>query len=396
MEMLRKDHRLRAHALLLSGLLVLGVASVVVSLLAYVAWQRSGVPPEARGPAAVATSDPRRSVRALGRLQPEGGVISVGIPGGDQLRELLVQEGDVVEQGQVLARLQSHADRLAEKELAAGQLAEAQQRLAAAVANGEAQLQEARIRLRQCNEIGPLDLAAQEARVGLLEEQWQIASRNRKRFQALDPEVAPRQELERLELAEFQARGEWETARALLDKACALQEINRLAAEAQLRTEAAALERARSEVPIQSLMHSLRIAEERWQHTLIRAPIRGTILKILARPGEVVGVQPILQMGNTQQMVVIAEVYETDVSRVRVGQRAVITSPALSGRQLHGTVQRIGSMIARNKVFDLDPTADVERRVVEVTIRLDASEPAARLIQLQVRVAISPEAADGE
>lgn len=101
-------------------------------------------------------------------------------------------------------------------------------------------------------------------------------------------------------------------------------------------------------------------------------------------------------MGNTQQMVVIAEVYETDVSRVRVGQRAVITSPALSGRQLHGTVQRIGSMIARNKVFDLDPTADVERRVVEVTIRLDASEPAARLIQLQVRVAISPEAADGE
>lgn len=396
MEMQRIDHRLQHSARFLTTFLVLGAGLIVVGFLANIGAWREVLAPTAQNSPLVSKNDLWKSVRGLGRLQPNGGVINLGGPSGDRIREILVREGDEIEKGSVVASLQSHADRLAAKELAASQLEEAKQRLAAVIANGEAQIHEARIHLRQINEIGAMEIAAQEARINLLREQWDNSVRSLKRFKSVSTDVAPRHEVERLEQAELQARGELASAQALLAKTRALQEINRLSAEAQIQTLTTTLERSKSEIPIQSLRNSLQVAEEQLQHTLLRAPISGKVLKILVRPGEVVGVHPLLQMGNTRQMEVIAEIYETDIGRVRIGQHATITSPALSTRELHGTVQRIGSMIARNKIFDLDPAADVERRVVEVTIQLDNHEPAARLIHLQVSVAMTPEASDGE
>jgi HlyD family secretion protein len=75
---------------------------------------------------------------------------------------------------------------------------------------------------------------------------------------------------------------------------------------------------------------------------------------------------------------------------VREGQRAVITSPALPAGGLRGSVVQIGSVVGRNQVYDLDPAAAVDRRVVEVKVRLDESEVAARRINLQVHVTILP------
>jgi len=45
-------------------------------------------------------------------------------------------------------------------------------------------------------------------------------------------------------------------------------------------------------------------------------------------------------------------------------------------------------LIDRNYIFDLDPRADADRRVVVVKIRLDNSEPAAHFVNLQVTVTI--------
>jgi HlyD family secretion protein len=88
-------------------------------------------------------------------------------------------------------------------------------------------------------------------------------------------------------------------------------------------------------------------------------------------------------------MWVRAEVYETDVSRIRTGQQAVITSDGFDG-ELRGTVAEIGLMVAKNEIIDVDPTADVDARVVDVGIKLDeaASKMVERLTNLQVRVVI--------
>jgi ABC exporter DevB family membrane fusion protein len=58
----------------------------------------------------------------------------------------------------------------------------------------------------------------------------------------------------------------------------------------------------------------------------VRSPRAGQILKIHTWPGEIIGNQGIVELGRTDQMYAIAEVYEADIHKVRLGQRAIITS----------------------------------------------------------------------
>ncbi len=106
--------------------------------------------------------------------------------------------------------------------------------------------------------------------------------------------------------------------------------------------------------------------------------------------GETIGPRPILRLGDTDQMYATAEIYETDVHLVRAGQRARITSDALSA-PLTGTVESIGTTVAKNEVVSLDPTAAADARVVLARIRLDDSSEAANLVDLQVDVLIDTE-----
>ena len=99
------------------------------------------------------------------------------------------------------------------------------------------------------------------------------------------------------------------------------------------------------------------------------------------------GPDGIAELGRTDQMYAVAEVYETDIGKVHVGQRATITSPALHG-ELLGTVERIGMKIGKRNVLDDDPAASTDARVVEVHIRLDDSGAVAGLTNLQVEVRI--------
>jgi HlyD family secretion protein len=122
----------------------------------------------------------------------------------------------------------------------------------------------------------------------------------------------------------------------------------------------------------------------------VRAPLRGQVIEIHARQGERVGPSGIAEIADTDRMYAIAEVYETDVGRVKPGQRATIRSRALEP-SLEGTVERIGMKIGKLDVLDTDPAARTDARVVEVEVRLDDSARAAALSNLQVEVAIAPD-----
>ncbi len=121
----------------------------------------------------------------------------------------------------------------------------------------------------------------------------------------------------------------------------------------------------------------------------VRAPLDGQVLEIHAREGERVGPEGILDLGDTSAMFVVAEVYETEIGGIQIGQRARIQSPALP-RTLRGKVERIGLKIGKKDVLGTDPVADTDARVVEVEIRLDDPTPAARLTNLRVDVVFEP------
>jgi HlyD family secretion protein len=120
------------------------------------------------------------------------------------------------------------------------------------------------------------------------------------------------------------------------------------------------------------------VAQARLDLAVIKAPLEGEIIKVLTRPGEIGGRLPLLKMGSTRSMYAIAEVYETDVRFVKIGQKAVIKSGAFPDEKLTGVVERIGSLVYKNDVLGLDPAKDSDTRVVEVRIRLDSSDVAAK------------------
>lgn len=122
---------------------------------------------------------------------------------------------------------------------------------------------------------------------------------------------------------------------------------------------------------------------------VVRSPIDGRVLDVHARQGEKVGPDGIAELGKTDEMYAIAEVYETDVVRVRVGQRAEVSSPAMP-KVAHGTVDRIGLKIGKKDVLSVDPAAKTDARVVEVRIRLDDAAQVAELTNLEVDVKITP------
>jgi HlyD family secretion protein len=132
----------------------------------------------------------------------------------------------------------------------------------------------------------------------------------------------------------------------------------------------------------------LKKARAELARTVVRSPIKGQVLQVHARAGEKVGPDGIVELGKTQEMYAIAEVYETDIARVKVGQRATVTSPALA-KALEGTVERIGIKVGKMDVLGTDPAAKTDARVIEVEVRLDDSEAAACLTNLTVEIAIA-------
>ena len=328
------------------------------------------------------------AVAALGYLEPQGEVIDVATSLAEPIHRLLVEEGDEVAAAAELAYLQSHPEREAELELARQRLAEAEGRLAAETAYGEALIREAELTVEVLEQVQPLEIEALEARVDALSAQLENAERDLQRLRGLTANSAvAQQQFDHQETETRRVDADLRGARAELARGQAALPADLSSARARLDAARADLLRVVPSLQVGSLRREVALAEARLERTIIRAPTAGRILKVHARAGEAAAGGTILEMGDTANMYVLAEVYETDIGRVRVGQRATASSRALPA-PLTGTVERLGSIVTRNRVFDIDPGADVDRRVLEVRIRLDDSATAARLVNLQVAVEI--------
>lgn len=331
-------------------------------------------------------ADGRISVAALGRVVPRGGIVDLGAIAGNRVAELLVGEGQDVKAGDPLVYLQDHPLRQTELEYAQQQSQEAQEKLRIETEYAKTMVHQAEIAYRQA-QLQEKELQAQAARIELLETNLQVAQTDLERLQGLDEQVISPQEREHQKLRVTQAQQELSSAQATFEKAKATEELNVENAQTQLHAAQINLQRVAIQVPVRSFEENVKLAQQKLEQSIVRAPTDGRILKIVTHPGEVVGQRPILQLGNVSNMEVLAEVYETDISQVRVGQHATATSRALP-KPLEGTVQQIGSMVAQNEVMSLDPAARADARVVQVEIALEDSAAAAGLVNLQVDVTI--------
>ena len=343
------------------------------------------------------TTAPRLiKVTALGRLEPASKVVTVAAPlalNSDHVEQLLVQEGDPVQQGQIITVLDSrtrleNALQQAQKQVEVAKAKLAQVEAGAKTGDIEAQRAEiARLRSELAGEN-----QAQAATVARLRAEVNNARTELDRFEPLYQQGAiAASTLDSKRLA-------WQTAQSQLDEAQASKNLTNATLQAQLQQAQATLngvaevrptDRQAAQAEVDSAIAALKQAKTDLEQASIRAPISGRVLKIHADLGEKIEDNGIADLGQTAQMIAIAEVYQTDIGKIERGQQATITGQAFSG-ELRGTVSQIGLQIERQNVFSNQPEQNLDRRVVEVEIHLTpaASEQVAGLTNLQVQVAI--------
>jgi HlyD family secretion protein len=337
-----------------------------------------------------------KKVAALGRIEPQGEIMSLSAPTSleaVQVEQLLVQVGDRVKKRQIIAILDGRQRQQATLDEAKTRFIVAQSRLEkvkagaksgaigarqAAVANveaelaGEIQTQQATISRR----VAELDNAQRE---------WQ---RNQQLF---NEGAISASELDSKRLTFKTAQEQLNEARATLERT--ERTLNARLAEAQATLEETAevrtvdVEIAQAE--LKQAQAAVAKAQADMELAYVRAPVNGEILDIHTRPGEALDEKGIAQIGQTEQMMVVAEIDQNDINQVKIGQKATVTSGVFP-EELHGKVHQVGSLINKNDILDTDPAADEDSRVVEVEIMLEPkdSQKVAKLSNLEVDVVI--------
>jgi HlyD family secretion protein len=350
-------------------------------------------------PTAVVKPSQIRTVTALGRLEPQGEVIKLSAPtgsSGDRIEQLLVQAGDRVTAGQVIAILDSRDRLQAAYEQAQEAVRVAQARLAltqAGAKQGEITAQRAEIARLEAQRQGDID--AQTATVARFSAELQNAESELNRYQALAQQGAiSASTLDSKRLAFATARRSLQEAKAVLARiqSTSPAQLSQARATLQRITEVRPVEVAVDQAEVERAIAAVKQASADLNQAYVRSPIAGEILEIHTRAGEAITSNGIAEIGNTQQMYAIAQVYQSDIQRVKPGQQVRVSSDAIAG-DLWGKVKRIDSQVKRQTLVNTDPSTNVDGRVVEVHVALDAvsSRRAAKFTNLQVTVEIEHE-----
>ena len=395
------------------------VVVVLVAALGYVGfgvWQRTSAREVAAQALAEETAVVRRGtllvmVDATGSLAPSAEV-SLSFSSSGRVDEVLVVEGQVVEAGQPLVRLETDDPEL--------QVAQAEAALAAAEAQLAQLLAPPRLEEVAAQEA---NLAAAEAQVSaaaanrdqvtagadagqIADAEAQLASATTQQKSAFDmhemtmkcftfdlpdgtekkicPALGPPEEQARYSLAVADAS--LAAAQAQLDELQAGADADQVrAAQANVATAVAQRDAAQAQLDlllagateeqIETLQASvddacvaLEQAQLRLEKATLTAPVSGTVTFLDVRPGEIANAnQPVVVLSDLAALEVEVNLDETDVSRVAVGQEAQISLDAFPGIELAGEVAYIASVAQTQSGVVLYP----------VTVRLAPPDPSA-------------------
>ena len=373
-----------------------------------------------------------KTVTALGYLEPKDEIIKLSTPSsleGNRVDKLLVQEGDFVKKNQIIAILDNETTNKSELRKAQVEVKVAQARLEqvkAGAKQGEIKAQEAKFQQNKAELEG--QIAVQRAAIGNLEAQLegqkntQQATIERIKAELTNAETECQRYLllyqegavsasqkDNICLQSTVAQQQLKQEQATLNQIITTKNEQIKEAQANLKRTVATVERQIKEtqatlnavsevrpvdvqilqVELESAKAAVEQAKANLELSYLRSPRDGQILKIHTWPGESVGDNGVVEIGQTNQMLAIAEIYQSDVSKIKVGQKVRVSSTSLT-EELNGTVDAIGLQVERQNIVNVDPSANIDARVVKVRVLLDSesSQKVARLTNLQVKVVV--------
>lgn len=282
-------------------------------------------------------------VVALGRIIPFGDITSVATPSGAgdaRIAEVRVVIGDLVAAGDILAVL----DNLPQ--------------LQSAVASAEAAVGVREATLVQTRASNRASLGEAQASYARAQTTATAAQVDLDRATSLlERGVTTRAQFDQIVAAATQAERDVERALATLSRyATGSETVQADIAVAQANLDAARADLARTTQDL--------------ERAYVRAPERGTVLDINVRAGERPPSDGIIDLGDTSQMTVVAEVYQTLIGRVTIGDPVSVSAEALA-QDLTGVISAIGLEIGRQSITSSDPASNTDARVVDVIIVLD-------------------------
>ena len=294
------------------------------------------------------TSKPAQQAQSLiagpGRIEPYSENIKLGSELSGKLKNVLVEEGDKIARGQVLAELENSDYR-------------------AQVASAEAQVQQKEAELRKV--INGARTAERREALSNVNEAEAVMNNARsemeRRQKLYAAGVISKEEADRYAKEYDVAHARFEKTRqrhTLVDEAA--REEDQSAAQANLSAARARLDEARAVLA----------------KTFVRSPIDGTVLRKHHRTGESVSnfsttPDPIFTLGDTHTLLVRVDVDEADVSKLVVGERAYATADAYAGKKFWGHVVRVGEQLGRKNVRTDEPTERVDTKILETLVQLD-------------------------
>ncbi|PWT86724.1 MAG: secretion protein HlyD [Acidobacteria bacterium] len=282
-----------------------------------------------------------------GLIEPYSEGIQLGSELGGKLKSVNVEEGDTIRRGQVLAELENDDYK-------------------AQVASAEAEVLAKDAALRKVMN-GARSQERLEALASVRESlavMNNVGAEMERREELLGAGIVSREEAERYRREYAVATERYQGALekySLIDSLA--REEDRELAEADLKLARARLAEARSQ----------------YAKTLLMSPIDGRVLRKHHRNGESVSnsslvADPVVTVGDTHTLRVRVEIDETDVSRIRVGQRAYVTADAFDDQRFWGRVMRVGEQLGRKNIRTDQPAERVDTKVLEAIVELDPGQ----------------------
>lgn len=284
-------------------------------------------------------------VAGPGRVEPISEDIQIGSELSGKLKSVNVEEGDRIKRGAVLAVLMN-GDYRAQVRSAEAQV-NAREATLRKVVNGARQQE----RAEALSTVHETEAVMNNANAEM--------DRRRQLFTA---GVISREEYERYSREYDVAHAKYREAsehHSLVDDHA--REEDQAMAEADLRLAKANLEDAKA----------------RYEKTIIRSPIDGTVLRKHHRNGESVSnsstvPDPIVTIGDKNVLRVRVDVDETEVSKVRLGQKAYVTADAFGDKRFWGRVVRVSEQLGPKNIRTDEPTERVDRKILETLVELES------------------------
>jgi ABC exporter DevB family membrane fusion protein len=281
-------------------------------------------------------------VAGPGRVEPASEEIALCASAAGTLKAVLVDEGDMLSAGQVVAVLEDS------QQQASVQIAEARR------AHAEAALARLRSGARP-QEREAAQAEVDEALAVMRSAQTQLERRQKLR----ERNVVTQEDIEAV-------RRDYEVA------------LRRHKAAAERHSLVVAPPReedvAQAEADVRLAQAQQAEARAALHKTRVHSPLGGMVLRRHRQPGELVLDSPdwpVLTIGDLSSRRVRVEIDEADVGRLWLGQPAYVTAPAYPGQQFTGRVVQIGRTMGQKQIRTDNPAERIDVQILEVLVELD-------------------------